>query len=124
MHGLFVDDTRVLSTYRIMIGGQEWQLLGRNREGHGSATFTFQNPLMRGAARRRLPAGSLFLTLRRRVAGAMHDDLTIRAYADHTIEARLTVQLDADFADVFEVKDRRLPPRLDVVRRPARASHT
>jgi glycogen debranching enzyme len=115
MHGLFVDDTRVLSTYRIMIGGQEWQLLGRNREGHGSATFTFQNPEMRGA-RGPLPAGSLYLTLRRRVAGAMHDDLTIRAYADHTIEARLTLQLDADFADVFEVKDRRLPPRLDVVR--------
>src|SRR4051794_13394059 len=46
----------------------------------------------------------------------MHDDLTIRGYADHTIEARLTVQLDADFADVFEVRDRRLPPRLDVVR--------
>jgi glycogen debranching enzyme len=32
------------------------------------------------------------------------------------IEARLNLQLDADFADVFEVKDRRLPPRLDVVR--------
>jgi len=115
MHGLFADDTRVLSTYRIMIGGQEWQLLGRNREGHGSATFTFQNPQMRGA-RGELPAGSLYLTLRRRLAGAMHDDLTIRGYADHTIEARLTLQLDADFADVFQVKDRRLPPRLDVVR--------
>jgi len=115
MHGLFVGDTRVLSTYRLMVGGQEWELLGRNREGHGSATFTFQNPLMRGA-RGELPPGTLFLTLRRRVAGALHDDLTIRGYADHTIETRLSLQLDADFADVFEVKDRRLPPRLDVVR--------
>src|SRR4029079_923588 len=90
-------------------------LLGRNREGHGSATFTFQNPLMRGA-RGELPPGTLFLTLRRRVAGALHDDLTIRGYADHTIETRLSLQLDADFADVFEVKDRRLPPRLRVGR--------
>ena len=47
LHGLFVADTRVLSTYRITLGGHEWQLVGRSREGSGTATWTFQSPLMR-----------------------------------------------------------------------------
>ena len=115
LHGMFVGDTRVLSSYRIMLAGQNWQLVGRNREGHGTATWTFQNPLIR-TQRGEVAAGSVFLKLRRRVAGAFHDDLTIRGFGSERIETRLIVQLDSDFADIFEVKDRRLPPRLDVVR--------
>ena len=115
LHGLFVGDTRVLSTYRISLAGQQWQLLGRNRDGHGTATWTFQSPSIR-TPRGELAQGSLFFKLRRRVSGGLHDDLTIRGFGDEQIETRLTVQLDSDFADVFEVKDRRLPPRLDVVR--------
>ena len=115
LHGLFVGDTRVLSSYRISLAGQEWQLVGRNRDGHGTAMWTFQSPLIR-ALRGELSPGSLFFKLRRRVSGGFHDDLTIRGYSDDRIETRLIVQLDSDFADIFEVKARRLPPRLDVVR--------
>jgi glycogen debranching enzyme len=115
LHGLFIADTRVLSSYRITLAGEQWELVGRNREGHGTATWTFQSPLIR-TRRGELAAGSLFFKLRRRVSGALHDDLTIRAFGDERIETRLIVQLDADFADIFEVKDRRLPPRLDVTR--------
>ncbi len=115
LHGLFVADTRVLSSYRVTIAGQQWQLVGHDREGHGTATWTFQSPLIR-TGRGELVAGSLFLKLRRRVSAGLHDDLTIRAFGDGKIETRLIVQLDSDFADIFEVKDRRLPPRLDVVR--------
>jgi glycogen debranching enzyme len=115
LHGLFVGDTRVLSTYRIAVAGQEWQLVGRSREGHGTATWMFQSPLIRAPGGELAP-GSLFFKLRRRVSGALHDDLTIRAFGEDRIQTRLMVQLDSDFADIFEVKDRRLPPRLDVVR--------
>jgi glycogen debranching enzyme len=115
LHGLFVGDTRVLSSYRISLAGQEWQLVGRNRDGHGTGIWTFQSPLIR-AQRGELSPGSLFFKLRRRVSGGLHDDLTIRGYSGDRIETRLIVQLDSDFADIFEVKDRRLPPRLDVVR--------
>ena len=115
LHGLFVGDTRVLSSYRIMLAGQQWQLVGRDREGHGTATWTFQSPLIR-TQRGEFATGSLFFKLRRRVSGALHDDLTIRGFGSEKIETRLIVQLDSDFADIFEVKDRRLPPRLDVVR--------
>jgi glycogen debranching enzyme len=115
LHGLFIADTRVLSSYRITLAGQQWELVGRNREGHGTATWTFQSPLIR-TPKGDLAPGSLFFKLHRRVSGALHDDLTIRAFGNGKIETRLIVQLDSDFADIFEVKDRRLPPRLDVVR--------
>lgn len=115
LHGLFVADTRVLSSYRITIAGQQWQLVGHDREGHGTATWTFRSPLIR-TQRGELAPGTLFLKLRRRVSAGLHDDLTIRGFWDEKIETRLVVQLDSDFADIFEVKDRRLPPRLDVVR--------
>ena len=101
--------------FRITIAGQQWQLVGRDREGHGTATWTFQSPLIR-TQRGELAPGTLFLKLRRRVSAGLHDDLTIRGFWDEKIETRLVVQLDSDFADIFEVKDRRLPPRLDVVR--------
>jgi len=117
LHGLFVADTRVLSSYQITIGGQQWEQVGRDREGHGTATWTFQSPLIR-THRREFPPGTLFLKLRRRVSAGLHDDLVVRGFGDETIETQLAVQLDSDFADIFEVKDRRLPPRLDVVRTP------
>ena len=67
LHGLFVADTRVLSSYRITIAGQQWQLVGQDRQGHGTATWTFQSPLIR-TRREELPPGTLYLQLRRRVS--------------------------------------------------------
>jgi glycogen debranching enzyme len=109
-HGLFAADTRVLSTYRISIGGQPWQPLSRHREGHGTASWQFQNAFFRESSGG-VPEGTLLLDIRRRIAGAMHDDLLIRAFPDHPIRTSLVVQLDTDFADIFEVKAQSIPPR-------------
>ena len=119
LHGLFAADTRVLSTYRVSIGGQRWQLLGRQRSGHGAAQWTFQSPPISDPGEE-LPEGCLFLRLERRVAGALHDDITVCSYARTIVRSTLVVQLDADFADIFEVKDRAVPPRLGVQRIPDR----
>lgn len=35
LHGLFAGDTRVLSTYQVLVSGQAWHLLGRSHLGHG-----------------------------------------------------------------------------------------
>jgi len=119
LHGLFAGDTRVLSTYRISIGGQPWQLLGRQRSGHGAAQWTFQSPAISDPGEE-LPEGCLFLRLNRRVTGALHDDITVCSYARTLVHTTLVVQLDADFADIFEVKQRAVPPRLAVRRIPDR----
>src|SRR5688572_12552399 len=115
LHGLFASDTRVLSTYRITLGGVGLQLLSRTRDGHGTADWHYQNRVFRSAAGD-VPASSIFVLLRRRVDGALHDDLQITSYCDNTIRTNLIVQVDADFADIFEVKRQQLPPRVGVRR--------
>jgi N-terminal domain of (some) glycogen debranching enzymes len=72
LHGLFAGDTRVLSTYKVLVSGQDWRLLGRSHFGHGTAQWEYQNRPLRDAAGE-IPAGTLLLTLRRRVDCALHD---------------------------------------------------
>lgn len=118
LHGLFAGDTRILSTYKFQINDCSWELLGRTRSGHGSAQWHFQNPALRDAYGM-LEAGTVVLTLTRRVDGALHDDFALSAYAQRPMQLRFTLQLDADFADVFEVKSGSIPARL----RAARVAH-
>ena len=117
LHGLFAGDTRVLSTYRLSIGGKPWLLLGRSRIGRATACWEFQNPAIRDPFGE-IPAGHLLLSLRRRVDGVVHDDLRVASYHPRTVKIRLTLQIDADFADIFEVRSRTLRPRLKVRRDP------
>ena len=116
LHGLFAGDTRVLSTYRMIVGGERWQLLGRSRVGRRAAEWTFQSPSIRDPREGRIPEAAMVLRVSRRVDGALHDDISITSYAEEPIRTTLVVQLDADFADVFEVKDQSVPARLAVRR--------
>ena len=116
LHGLFAGDTRVLSSLRLTLAGGGWRLLTRTRTGRGGATWTFQNRRSH-AALRDVEEASILLELRRRVAGALHDDIRIRSFAASPVRFPLIVQADADFADLFEVKRRAIPPRLQVQRR-------
>jgi glycogen debranching enzyme len=108
----------VLSTYQILVSGQTWNLLGRSHFGHGTAQWEYQNRLLRDAAGE-VGAGTLLLTLRRRVDCALHDDLHLQAFTERPVTIQFTLHLDADFADIFEVKSQSLPPRLNI----RRASH-
>lgn len=115
LHGLFAGDTRVLSTYRLSIGGKPWMLLGRSRIGRATACWEFQNPAIRDPFGT-IPAGHILLSLRRRVDGVVHDDLRVTAHYTRPMKIRLTLQIDADFADIFEVRRRAVRPRLNVRR--------
>lgn len=113
-HGLFAGDTRVLSTYHLGISGTVWRLLGRSNQSSASCVWMYQNPRFRDTAGE-VAAGSLHLMLSRRLEDdALHDEVSVRAYVGRPLSARLSLQLDADFADIFEVHDRSLPPRLKV----------
>ncbi|HZU06363.1 MAG TPA: glycogen debranching N-terminal domain-containing protein [Chloroflexota bacterium] len=116
-HGLFAADTRVLSTYQLMVGGQAWQLLGRSRSGHATALWEFQNPPIRGATGDHIPQGTMLLSLRRRLDGVLHDDLRLAVF-ERPVQVQLTLLLDADFADIFQVKAQSLPPRPFIHRLP------
>jgi len=115
LHGLFAADTRVLSTYHVTLAGVGLQLLARTRDGHGTACWTYQNRSFR-CVTGDVPPGAIFVELRRRVDGAMHDDLRLVSYLDHPVRTTLILQIDADFADIFEVKRQQLPPRVPIGR--------
>jgi glycogen debranching enzyme len=111
---LFAGDTRVLSTYRLAINGRPWRLLGRSRPDTASGTWHFQNAaFMAGTGE--VPPQSLHLRLERGVDDALHERLTVESFADRRLRATVSLHLDADFADLFEVKDQR-PPRPSVGR--------
>ncbi|WP_447978279.1 amylo-alpha-1,6-glucosidase [Candidatus Nitrospira bockiana] len=115
LHGFFAGDTRVLSTYRLSVNGQPWHLLGRSLLGRATARWEFQNAAFRDA-RGEIPRGHVLLSLRRRVDGILHDDLRLCAYHERPLKLRLTLQLDADFSDIFEVRRHSVRPRLTVRR--------
>ncbi|HVK26282.1 MAG TPA: glycogen debranching N-terminal domain-containing protein [Actinokineospora sp.] len=101
-HGLFVADTRVLSTLRITIDGHPVEPLGVTIDEPFAATFT-------GRARPRDgQADSTLLVVRRRVLGAgMTEDIVLRNLSGDQVDVAVGVVMGADFADLFEVKDRR-----------------
>lgn len=115
LHGFFAGDTRLISTYKFDVNGCTWRLLGRTRTGHGTAQWQFQNPEMRDELGD-IAAGCLAFSLRRRVAGALHDDLTITSFAPRPVRLHFILQLDVDFADIFEVKANSIPPRMALLR--------
>jgi glycogen debranching enzyme len=113
--GLFAGDTRVLSTYRWAIAGHAWRLLARSRPSPSTVQWDMQNPTLRTPGAE-LSEGQIHLRLRRRVCGALHDEIIITSFAAAPVRVRLALQLDADFADIFQVRDGSLPPHLSVQR--------
>lgn len=115
-HGLFAGDTRVLSTYRFGIGGSTWRLLGRRAVSVSRCDWMYQNNPFRDNIGE-VAAGTIHLRLSRRLDGdGLRDELYLRSYVDRCVYARFTLQLDADFADIFEVHDQSIPPRPGVKR--------
>ncbi|MCX6022612.1 MAG: hypothetical protein NTZ05_12950, partial [Chloroflexi bacterium] len=116
-HGLFVRDTRVLSTYQIMIGSGVWMQLGWVVTSHDTATWEFQNSRFKDALGE-VPEGTLLLSIHREMRSGMVDRLSLASFNGRTTHLRFVLQIDADFADIFEVKARSLPPRLSIARLP------
>lgn len=117
-YGYFFRDTRVLSTYRLGVAGHPWQLLGRAQLRHDEAQWHYENPLLRSPAGE-VEGGSLQLTLRRRLSTALHDDLRLLSFLRQPMPIRLTLHLDSDFADIFQVHDQTISPRLGVQHLPS-----
>ena len=102
--GLFVRDTRFLSRWELTVDGQEPQSLAAQPGEPYAATFLARVPPRAGRA------DSTLLVVRRRYVGdGMREDITIRNTAARTVRCTLELGVDADFADLFEVKGRSKP---------------
>ncbi|MFN8519155.1 MAG: glycogen debranching N-terminal domain-containing protein [Chloroflexota bacterium] len=108
--GLYEGDTRVLSRLELRIDGHR-PLVLRTGTGAGYRS-TIQmtnpdlarNPLEKGDASAMLARQSLGIVRERLVSEALEDRVRIHNFTMHPERCLLTVALDADFADIFEVR--------------------
>ncbi|HEY5352829.1 MAG TPA: glycogen debranching N-terminal domain-containing protein [Streptosporangiaceae bacterium] len=104
--GLFVRDTRVLSRWELAVDGRAPQPLTVQQAGPYAAAFVARLPPPAGLA------DSTLLVVRHRYVGdGMREDITIRNSAALPATCVVTVTADADFADLFEVKDGQARPQ-------------
>ena len=104
--GLFVRDTRVLSRWELTVDGSAPQPLTVQQAEPYAAAFLCRLPPPAGLA------DSTLLVVRPRYVGdGMREDVTIRNTAPMPATCVVTLAADADFADLFEVKDGRPRPQ-------------
>ena len=112
--GLFFGDTRYLSQYSLSLSGFEPRLLGISQPHYFAATFYYTNPRI-GTEPRLVPESSLLLTVSRYLRDGLHEDVDLTNYTGKPLRVTLTFSFDADFADIFEVRDlERIVPRMAV----------
>ncbi len=102
-HGFFFRDTRFVSGLTLRLDGRPLESLDAVTIDPFSATF-----VLRG----RPPAGHadspLLLLRHRHVGHGMRDDLVIRNYSTEAIACTLDIEVECDFADLFDVKSGRM----------------
>ena len=100
VEGLFTQDTRFLSSMKLTINGQRPLLLSSDKIEYFSAAFFMRNPLTDGL-------GPDVLSIRRErfVGDGMQDSFVVQNESMEPIEFDLELDVGADFADIFAVKD-------------------
>jgi glycogen debranching enzyme len=100
--GLFAEDTRYLSRLELVVDGKRPLLLSSGRVEYFSAAFFLRNDVTD-----RLAQDVVSIDRRRFVGAAgMADTLLVRNEGMETVEFRLGIVLETDFADILTVKER------------------
>lgn len=112
VHGLFHSDTRFLSTMQVVVDGETPEPLAGRVVDPYSARFVLRVP-WKGEWE-----SPLVLVRSRFVGDGLHEDLDLTNHGLESVELGLVLRVDADFADLFEVKGLGAAGRLEVRRRP------
>ncbi len=100
--GLFFRDTRFLSHFALTVDGLELEGLATNRPAPYAGTFITRRPPRAGTA------DSTLLVVRHRYVGnGMREDIVVRNLGRETAGVLLVLDVDTDFAGLFEVKEGR-----------------
>ncbi len=99
-HGFFYRDTRFLSKWTLRVNGTPLDALSTDDLTYFSAQFFLAPPS--GSVHK----NSTVSVIRKRAIGdGFHEDLTVINHDVEPLEIGLRLDADADFADLFEVKD-------------------
>ena len=100
--GLYFNDTRYLSQWRLLVNGYQPELLSSRTVDYYSAAVFMQNPRTESLA-----AGSISLIRDVFVGeGGMQESLRVENHLIHPVPLELEMQFDVYFLDLFEVKAR------------------
>src|SRR5438128_5812484 len=98
--GLFSEDTRYLSRFKLTINGNRPLLLSSDKIEYFSAAFFMRNPLSGG-----LDQDVLSIRRERFVGEGMQDSFAVQNEGMKPVEFDLELEVGTDFADIFAVKD-------------------
>jgi glycogen debranching enzyme len=100
--GMFFQDTRLLCRWELDIDGVQVEPLDVHCATPYAATFIGRRPPQPGLA------DSTLLVVRRRYVGnGMREDIAVRNLGRESAAVRVTLSVDSDLADLFEVKEGR-----------------
>ncbi|HET7182237.1 MAG TPA: glycogen debranching N-terminal domain-containing protein [Candidatus Limnocylindrales bacterium] len=105
--GFYTRDTRFVSGYRLWINGEAPVFLTSAATHFFASRFEFSNPELFDAVGP-IPASTLSLRLDRTIAEGVHEDLDLVSFARRPVTIALDIELDSDFADLFDVAVPRL----------------
>jgi glycogen debranching enzyme len=105
--GYFTADTRLVSGYRLKLGGKRPILLNGAAARPHSARFELTNPTLVGSDGNDIPEHSLHLRLDRTVGPGVHEDYDLTNQSRESVALDIDVSVESDFADLFDVKAHR-----------------
>jgi glycogen debranching enzyme len=105
-HGVFFRDTRILSRWDLRIDGRPPDPLAAMTPSPYRGTFLGRVPRRSGRT-----DTNLLVQRERRVGNGLREDVAIRNYGGEPAACTVTIAVDADFADLFEVKEGRVRAR-------------
>ena len=105
--GIYSRDTRYVSNYEIFADGKRWILQNSGAIAYYAARAYLTNPRIITEYNEIEPA-TLSLILDRAVGDGIHEDFEIHNFSMRRVRFCLELSLRTDFADVFEVKSKRL----------------
>ena len=103
-HGLFVRDARVLSRWELRVDGQPAEPLSVQAPEPFVAKF-----ILRRSPRAGLADSTLLLVRERLIADGLRETISLHNLDDESTVVALMLHADADFADLFSVKEGRAP---------------
>jgi glycogen debranching enzyme len=105
--GIYSRDTRYVSSYQLFADGTQWTL----QNSGAVAYFAFRAYLINPAIVTEygeIEAGTIGLVFSRAVREGIHEDLDLHNYGMKQARFNLEIALRTDFADIFEVKAKRI----------------
>jgi glycogen debranching enzyme len=102
-HGVFVQDTRILSGWSLTVNGQSLESLAAETKEPYRALFVGRVPRSDGYA-----DSPLIVERLREVGAGIQERVTVRNYSREPVECVIALRVEADFADLFEVKEARI----------------